>query len=155
MPEKASASSPPISMCRGSPRCAARSRRCSTIEGSPRRSLLPVRSPPSSIELGVFVDRVEADLDADRRELQDRPAFDDFIRPTIARASEEIDPACLLFDDGVLLDRRRREIVELFAAAVLPLGARGYHLDDENGFEDHVIVSPHQRAGYYYIAIPQ
>src|SRR5260370_36872512 len=143
MPEKASASSPPISMCRGSPRCAARSRRCSTIEGSPRRSLLPVRSPPSSIELGVFVDRVEADLDADRRELQDRPALDDFIRPTIARASEEIDPACLLFDDGVLLDRGRREVVKLLAAPRLPLGTGQYHFDHQDGFENNVILSPY------------
>jgi hypothetical protein len=48
-------------------------------------------SPPSSIELGVVVDHIEAHLDTDRRELQDSITLDDFVGPTIARARVKID----------------------------------------------------------------
>src|SRR5215469_6590336 len=43
---------------------------------------LALRLPPNSIELGIFVYRVEVDLDTNGGEPQDAVTFDNFVRPT-------------------------------------------------------------------------
>jgi hypothetical protein len=78
MAAKAPASPPPVLTRRGLPRCAGWCRRCSTTMGSPRRSLSLAVSQPNSIEFGVLVNHLEAHLDPDRGEVQDRVALDDF-----------------------------------------------------------------------------
>jgi hypothetical protein len=60
--------------------------------------LPPVRSRLSSIELGVLVDRIEAYFDADRRELENRVAFEDLIGPTGVRTGVQVDPSRILGD---------------------------------------------------------
>src|SRR5882724_5306806 len=135
-------------MPREFPRCAAWSRRSGTTAHSLRRNLPLALSPPNSIERGVLVDRVEANFDADRRELQDGVAFDDFVGPLIARARVKIDKALVLLDDRVLPDRRRREVVEFLAAAILALGAWRNHLDNQDWIGKMIVLVAYGAAGH-------
>ena len=123
MPEKGSVSSPPVSTWQQSPTRAGWSPRYSTIGRLQSRSLPPVLSQPSSIELSVFVDGVEADLYPDRREAQDSISLDNLIRPTIARPGVQVDTPSILFNNRVLLDRWCSEVIEFLSPAILPLGA--------------------------------
>src|SRR6266404_1967125 len=134
-------------MPRELPRCAAWSRRSGTTAHSRRRNLPLALSPPSSIELGVLVDHIEAHLDADRRELQDGIPLDDFVGPARACPGVEVDPTRVLLDDRVLPDRRRREIFEFLAAAILALCARGDHFDNQDRIKDYIIGSPYLGTG--------
>src|SRR6266404_5061870 len=135
-------------MPRELPRCAAWSRRSGTTAYSRRRNLPLALSPRSSSELGVLVDHIEAHLDADRRELQDSITLDDFVGPTIARARVKIDKALVLLDDRVLPDRRRREVVEFLAAAILALGTRRDHFNDHDRFREDVVGAADGLASY-------
>src|SRR5713101_1639975 len=153
MPEKASASSAPASRWRELPKCAAWSRHSSTIGHLLSRSLSPALSRPSSIELGVLVDRVESYLDADRREIQHRVALDDFVGPTVAGARVKIDTALVLLDDRVLSDRRCREVVEFLAAPILALGARRNHLDNQDRIGKMIVPVAYGAAGHRNIRV--
>ena len=99
---------------------------------SRRRSWRAARWLPSSVEVGILVDRVETDFDADRGQLQDGFALDDLVGPTRARAGVEVDPPLILLDERVLPKRRRCEVIEFLASSILALGAGRNNLDDEN-----------------------
>jgi hypothetical protein len=86
--------------------------------------LPPVLSQPSSIELGILVNRVEGYLDADRREREGSISLDNLVRPAIARPGVQIDTPSILLNDGILLDGWGREVIKFLSAAILPLGAR-------------------------------
>jgi hypothetical protein len=85
--------------------------------------LPPALSRPSSIELGVLVNRIEAYLDPDGGERKGGIFLDNLIRPTIPRPGVQVDTPSILLNDGVLLDRGRREVIKFLSAAILPLGA--------------------------------
>src|ERR1700732_2476542 len=126
MPEKASASSAPVSTWRPSPRRAAWFRPYGTIGRLQSRSSPPALSRPNSIELGILVDRIEADLDPDGGERNGGISLDNLIRPTIPRPGVQVDTPSILLNYDILLDRSRREVIEFLPAAVLPLGAGRY-----------------------------
>src|SRR6202040_3379664 len=123
MPAKRWASSAPVSTWRQSLRRAAWSRRYSTIGRLQSRSLRRAVSQPSSIELGILVYRIEAYLDPDGGERKGGISLDNLIRPKIPRPGVQVDTPSILLNDGVLLDRGRREVIKFLSAAILPLGA--------------------------------
>src|SRR5271156_1857997 len=124
MPEKGSASSAPVSTLRQSPRRAAWSPRYSTTGRLQSRRSPPVLSRPSSIQLGVLVNRIEAYLDSNRGKVQDGAALDNLIHPFCSGPCIKIDTALVLLNYRILPDRRRSEVIKLLAASILPLGAR-------------------------------
>src|ERR1700738_2464605 len=153
MPEKASASSARVSTWRRSPRGAVCSRPYSTTGRLQSRSLPPALSRPSSIQLRVLVNRIEAYLDSDGGERKGGISLDNLIRPTTPRPGVQVDTPSILLDYGILLDRWRREVIEFLPAAVLPLGAGRYHLNHENRFQDGVLVPTHRGASHRQIRI--
>jgi len=73
-------------------------RRYSTTGRLQSRSLPPALSRPNSIELGVFVNIIEAYLDANRGKFEDGAAFDDLIDPFCPGACIKIHTARVLFN---------------------------------------------------------
>jgi hypothetical protein len=77
---------------------------------------------------------VEADLDADRREVQDRIPLDDFVGPDLARTGVEVDPPYVLLDDYILPNGWGGDVVEFLGAAIFALGAQRDHFDNQDRF---------------------
>src|SRR5260370_42239422 len=123
MAAKGPGSSPHGSSRTASPRRAAWCRRYSTTAASRRRSYLPSAGRPSS-ELGVFVDRVEAQLDAYARQLERRIPGDYLVDPAGLGAGVEIDQTLILLDNRVLPDRDSGKVIQLFPSAINTFGAR-------------------------------
>src|SRR6266851_1410763 len=124
MAARKSGSSPRASTRRASPRRAIRCPHWRTTAPLRRRRWLPARLPPSRIEFGILVNRVEAQFDPDARQVQRRVARDDFVGPARFGAGIEIDPALILLDDRILSDRGSGEVFEFLTSAIHTFSAR-------------------------------